>query len=214
MAKKTVSVLVPADVNARLEEIGFPRSVIDETRDVWTAAMNSGTPFHAKSYPGTLGYHEGVATLRMEGQSYGLEGLNREGVELCVNPTTRNAVVIVQGDARTGDIDNLHLKPSTKYPRGEVSRDVLIAQLLLFPEEKKTNVDPYDVWVLLLYKIGDETRAELSRPRFIDDNGTILDWHERIFLGAQRGSGMPTSASGSNDLAPTGDVVVPVKART
>jgi len=203
-------------------ELGFPFEVLNRTIDVWLAGMNSGTPFHAENYPGTIAYHESLATLRIEGQPYGLEKLSRDGVQLCHCPATKIAVVICQGDGRTGDIDNIHLKPSTKYKRGRGSRALLEAQPSLFPEEPAAvDEDPYDVWILLLRMTpAGDAIAELSWPSVIDvkgnakgeERGTILDWHERVFLGSFS-AGPRDAKSILSDLSPTGDVEVPVKKR-
>lgn len=222
--KKTVALTEAADVAARVAELGFPLEVLRRTIDVWIAGMNSGTPFHAENYPGTIAYHESLATLRLEGQRVGLEKLSREGVQLCLCPSTKIAVVISQGDGRTGDVDNLHIKPSTKYKRGRGSRSLLKAQPSLpgFDEAGDAKeVEPYDVWLLLLRMTptGDAV-GELSWPSVIDvklnskgeERCTILDWHERIFLGTFT-AGPRDSKSLSSDLAPTGDVEVPVKKR-
>lgn len=222
--KKTVAWTETADVVARAAELGFPFEILRRTIEVWIAGMNSGTPFHAENYPGTMAYHESLATLRLEGQRFGLEKLSREGVQLCLCPATKIAVVISQGDGRTGDVDNLQIKPSTKYKRGRGSRSLLEAQPFLpgFDEAADSEeVEPYDVWILLLRMTptGD-TVAELSWPSVIDvklnskgeERCTILDWYERIFLGTFA-AGPRDSKSLASDLAPTGDVEVPVKKR-
>lgn len=214
--KKTVNHTDPTSIATRLAELGFPMEVLTPTIDVWIAARNSATPFHAASFGGTYAYHEGVRTLREEGLPHGLEQLTRDGVELCVNHTKRTAVVIVTGDARTGDADNLHIQPSTKYPRGPVSMAVLTAQLSLFPiEGKKARTDPFDVWVLLLHMHPDgDTRVELSLPGVINDEGVILSWEERIFLGTFRGNTIPAKADAPLDLTPTENVAITVKKRS
>ena len=213
--KKTVNHTNPLDIASRLAELGFPLDVLTAAIDVWIAGKNSGTPYHAASFAGTIAYHEAVRVLREEGQRYGLEQLTRENVELCVNHTQRTAVVIVQGDARTGDIDNLHIQPSTKYPRGPVSAAVLTAQMPLFPElGKKTRTDPFEVWVLLPHMALDgDTRAELSLPAVISEDGVILSWQERIFLGTFRGNSLPGEGVGPIDLTPTENVNITVKKR-
>lgn len=224
MPNKTVTWTKLADVAARVAELGFPLEVLLHTIDVWIAGMNSGTPFHAENYPGTLAYHESLATLRLEGQPFGLEKLSREGVQLCLCSATKIAVVISQGDGRTGDVDNLHIKPSTKYKRGRGSRTLFEAQPFLpgFDDAgDPTDVEPYDVWILLLRMTPTgETVAELSWPAVIDvkvnskgeERCTILDWHERILLGTFS-AGPRDTKSLPDDFAPTGDVDVPVKKR-
>lgn len=215
MTRNTINRTNPTEVAARTAEIGFRTDVLIPAIDVWIAGMNSGTPLHAENYAGTIAWHEAVRTIREEGLRYGLQRLSRDNVQLCVNHTTRTAVVIVQGDARTGDVDNLHIKPSTKYPRGPVSRAVLNAQLSLFPEEgKKARTDPFEVWILLVHMTPQgETRAELSLPSVITEDGVILDWYERIFLGTFRGNELPARGSLPADLSPTEDVVIALKKR-
>lgn len=202
------------DAEARVAELGFPMSVLRPTIETWIAGMRSGTPFHAANYAGTEAYHQSLAELRIQGHVLGLEPLSRDGVELCFCLETRVAVVVAQGNARTGDTENLQLKPTTKYKRGPRSCEVLSAQLDMFQGEAKTEASDHEVWILLFHMAHDgETRVELSRPSVIDEeSGTILNWHERIFLGAfPSGAGMlqpiPT------DLAPNADVVVPIRKR-
>lgn len=101
-----------------------------------------------------------------------------------------------------------------------MSCSVLDAQLSLFPGERSAKSDPYEVWLLLVHMTPEgDTLAELSRPSVIDikiaedgtETGTILDWHERIFLGSFNGPKlfMPLP----EDLTPTSDIDIPVKKR-
>lgn len=206
----------PTEIADRAAAIGFPLDVLRPTIEVWIAGMNSGTPLHANNFPGTIAWHQAIPTLRLEGLRYGLQPVERKGVQLCVCSQTQAAVVITQGDSRTGDTENLHLKPSTKYPRGPMSCAVLTAQTSLFPEESlEANTDPYDVWILLLHMTPTgQTRAELSLPAIIDEeSGTILDWHERIFLGTFDGQ-MSSAALSGADLSPTHEIDVPVRKRS
>ncbi len=221
MAKRTINCIDATDAATRAAEIGFPLDVLIPTIEVWIAGKNSGTDLHAENYAGTIAYHEALKTLREEGLRHGLEKLSRKGVQLCVCAKTRVAVVIAQGDSRTGDTKNLHIKPSTKYPRGPMSCSVLEAQLSLFPGEPSAKESPYEVWLLLLHMTpSGETLAELSHPSVIDikesedgtESGTILDWHERIFFGTFK-SGPRITLPLPSDLSPTADVVVPVKKR-
>lgn len=206
-----------ADAAQRAADIGFPLDVLNPTVHVWIAGMNSGSPLHAVNYPGTMAWHQAIPTLRLEGLRFGLEAVRRKGVELCVCAATRVGVVIAQGDGRTGDTENLHIKPTTKYPRGPVSSAVLKAQLSLFPdtEDDDSDDEPYEVWILMMHKTPTgETKAELSRPRTIDESGTILDWHERIFIGTFPEDVPDAARLPKPDLTPTGDIVVPVKKRS
>ncbi len=222
---RTIIWTKPADVAARTAQLGFPLEVLTRTIDVWIAGMNSGTPFHAENYAGTIAYHESLATLRLEGKLVGLEKLSRDGVQLCLCPGTKVAVVIAQGDARTGDLENLHLKPSTKYKKGSGSRALLATQPYLpgfqVETESASAEEPYDVWLLLLRMTGGgDTVAELSWPSEIhvkrnskgEERCTIVDWHERILLGS-----FPNDPQGQkalpSDLAPTSEVEVSVKKR-
>lgn len=222
MAKSTINWTDPSKAAVRAAEIGFPFAVLTPTIDVWTAGMNSATEYHAENYAGTIAWHEAVKTVRMEGRDFELEKLSRDGVQLCYCAKTKVALMIAQGDARTGDRENLHLKPSTKYPRGPISCAVLEAQLTLFAQNAPVETAEYEVWILMLYLTPDGvTRAELSWPSVIakkvsaggDESGTIVDWRERIFIDTS-GPG-PTGARRAipSDLAPTGAVDVPLKKR-
>ncbi len=215
MSIRTRNLIDATEIADRLAELGFPLDILEPTIEVWIAGKNSGTPLHASNYAGTIAYHHAVPMLRLEGMRYGLQPLERKGVQLCVSPETRVAVVITQGDARTGDIENLHLKPSTKYPRGPMSCAVLTAQTSLFPEgTPEADPDPYEVWTLLLHmSYSGETHAELSLPAIIDEEtGTILDWYERIFLGSFKNEAQ--LALVPSDLTPSADVDIPVKRRS
>jgi hypothetical protein len=222
--KKIAIVSEPTHVVSRVEVLGFPHKVLVRTIETWLAAINSGTPFHAENYAGTLAYHESLAMLRIEGQPFGLEKLSIDGVQLCLCPATNIAVIIAQGDGRTGDVENAHIPPSTKYKRGPATRNLVMAQPMLpgFDEAgDRTDVERYDVWILLLRMTPDgEAIAELSWPALMTvtknskdaERCTIIAWHERIILGTF-GGGTGDTKSLPDDLAPTGDVEVPVKKR-
>jgi hypothetical protein len=221
----TVNWIDPAKVNARLLELGFPRDVIDAAIGVWLAARNSGTPFHSASYEGTSAYHEGVASLRIEGHPHGLVKHTRNGVELCLCPVTGVAVMLAPGDQWTGDAENPHRKPTTKYKRGPGSQELLTnPQLTMFlPAEEKIEKVKYHVWILLLRPTAEGVAAELSLPAEmgsektragkIKKTGTITDWHERIFLGTYLTGPRSDQSSRHEDLTPTGEIDVPVKQR-
>lgn len=216
MTKQTVNTIAPADARARCAEVGFPIDALREAVDVWTAGKNSATEFHAASFGGTLGWHEALRTLREEGKPAGLDPKALQGVELTVCSEKQTAVMIAQGDGRTGDTKNLHIKPSTKYARGPGSRSLLRAQGELFPGEAEgASPNSLEIWVLLVHMtLEGETRAELSLPSLISDAGDILDWHERIFLGEFSPNMVLHSDQVPDDLRPTEDITITVRKRS
>ena len=203
------------DVNARLLELGFPREIIETTIEVWAAGLNSTTPLHPRNYGGIVGWAEGVRTLREEGIPFGLEPYYEEGVEMCVCRESTVGVVIAQGNSATGDRDR---DPTTKYPRGPKSREVLLSQPLLpfmvpAVADEEGEQSPFDIWLLLVHLCGTEVRAELSRPRIIDEDGVIQRWRERILLPPTQ-LGVPRGGrSGGGDPGAGIEVDVPVMPR-
>lgn len=205
------------DVNARLLELGFPRHIIETTVEVWAGGVNSVTPLHPRNFGGLVGWGESVRTLREEGIPYGLEPHIEESVEMCICRASSVGVVIAQGNAATGD----RLRdPTTKYPRGPNSREVLTVQPMLpfmspaFDQvEEQAQYSRFNIWLLLTHMSGSEIRAELSLPRLIDADGVIQRWRERILfppmqLGIPRGGRGGTGDPGMGD-----EVDVPVMRR-
>jgi hypothetical protein len=108
------------------------------------------------------------------------------GVEMIVHPGRATAIVVVKGDAATGDE---HRSPQFEYARGPGGVEVLNAdsspQLVLFP----TTVAPpggeapeLAVWALLHRLVGARCVAELSLPERVDAGGRAHGWLHRIVL--------------------------------
>ena len=66
-------------------------------------------------------------------------------------------------------------------------------------------------WVLLIARVGDEARCELSLPAEIGDDERIEGWTERLILDPIRVDG---AAQVSITLEPTPEINIPITART
>lgn len=226
MPVATINWIEPDNIDHRLRALGFPREVLEAAIHVWMAARNSGTPFHASNYEGTVAFHEGIATLRQEGHQHGLVKDVQNGVELCLCPSTGVAVMLALGGRWTGDADNLERKPTTKYKRGPGSQELLTKQLTMFPVVNgQVKKNDYSVWIFMLRMSGNGTvAAELSLPAVVANatsrktgkqkkTGVITDWYERVFLGTFSAGPRDKRSQVEDDLVPTAEIDVPVRPR-
>jgi hypothetical protein len=195
-----------ADVESRLTDRGFPLRLLDSTMRVWAGAMNIGTPLHPRNYAGFVAWAEAVRNLREEGISLGLEPQFDDGLEIAWNPVTRVGVVVSQGNSATGDPER---DPSTKYPRGPKSCEVLPAQKDLWLQDGVAQ--GRELWILLVYRSGKEVRSELSRAAVVSEDGHVTRWLERILPPAIEVDA--PAASSLEDLEPTGEIDVPIAPR-
>ncbi len=169
----------------------FPRLTVSDCHKVLRLAHGyaaMATEDHPPGWDGLLLYGEGCGAFRMITRPKGWGRCDRYNIGKAVTPDGTIAVVVMQGDAATGDP---HLRPKTKNPR-KVASIALIErnrQLELFgaeygaPEVDMTD-DPGPIiqrlWYFLHYRAGDIVRAELAQPVSVDEEGHVSAWVERI----------------------------------
>lgn len=119
------------------------------------------------------------------------------GLELTVSPCGRHAVITRGGNGGVGLRDG-HPQPSGRigdstYGAVRMNEGLLDAGLLLDPNwmnvaaEIRTDKRTLDTRMLLVHRLGDIVRSELSLPSAVEETSTgtlVLGWVERILLPA------------------------------
>lgn len=144
------------------------------------SARNDATPLHPSNAPGMYSYMAGVAALRMIflGKP-GWKISRRKGVEAVVNANLGTVILFQNVDFACGRHD-----PNPITVKGEgVTRlvDNPSGFLWAYMAEEDQNLENRHVWFFCVSSHGDQVRAELSRPRAID-NGNFGTFAERIFI--------------------------------
>lgn len=191
----------PGAVQSRLAELGIPdeqllRDAVAEG-EVLRSSFHSNVPAMAIGCArwGTI-----VGGVRTRLVPHGWIASSRGRLEETLNPDTRVSIVVSTGDEVTG-LNGVE-DPRTKYPKGAATKDAIEknnVQLSLWsmPGLKPdispavggsaTDVGAADsdgvmTWVLLVVRVDDEIRCELSLPYGIGIDNVVQSWAERIIL--------------------------------
>ena len=201
-------------VRRRLDELQVELSSLVEAVRAGGIARQNCTELDPRMYPGTTMWATTVRILR--------DGLKPKGWQICeagnfsrtVSPDSALSIVVATGDEATG-IPRAY--PTTQSAKGPRTVEVVASnayQLDLpfeWPENRRLiseNGKPA-TWILLIHYVGDQVRAEFSRPVSFDDSQRVIGWHERIILPSVDLE--PDSIEFDPDDSP--DVDVPVERR-
>lgn len=198
-----------ADARRRLTELGIDVGALESALDAGDVAARQADDFSPVTAAGTMRWFETVRTLRQRLAESGWTCSDVRNSPRAIDPTGREGLLAVRGNAATGRIDG---DPKTARPRGNASSrsvrvngqlmmDVVVAALADMAGERALGVR---TWFLLYYRSeADELRAEVSLPVAISDQGVVEDWDERIIL-EPRTFGAPLSlprdAGGGDDV--------------
>lgn len=188
----------PADVTARLAELGLKEELLLEALRQANLYRVRTTPHHPRLYRYQVMTAETIAALRDLLVPEGWVKLDEGQYELTLNPSGTMAIAVASGDENVALVERT---PSNKSPKGrhtiaavESNRQAdMFADLL--PAKVKTADVPRDTWVLLHNVAKDGIYAELSRPTEISDDGIIDMWSERILLGKIELDGDPVQVA-------------------
>jgi hypothetical protein len=106
-----------------------------------------------------------------------------------VRPDGKIAIVVAGGTEDTGVEGG---QPATRSAKGQATRDAVDRNQMSFSAvdasfRRFDPPEPTDETWMLLYYIDEErgeVRAELSLPRFMDEDNYVTDWKERVILSA------------------------------
>jgi hypothetical protein len=213
------SILHGFDTNdERLEALGITRQVIQEALRAGEAARASCTLNDPPIMPGLLAWGR---TVRALGELLAPHGWTRHddgNFSTVVDKRLGIAVAVATGDEGTG-LGNMN--PRTKYPKGPTTAHAikqnneqleLFADLASETEEISGGSDRAALtWILLIARVGDQLRYELSLPAAIAEDGRVEGWRDRIIFEPLQ---IPGSEAVNVELEPTEEIDIAVTPRS
>lgn len=207
-----------ATVDERLEALGISRQILYDAIMAGEAARATCTSNDPPILPGLLAWGRTVRALGELLAPLGWKRRDEGNYSTIEDGRLGIAIAVATGDEATGDV---RLLPRTKYPKGPITARVVERnnqQLRLFedleersPADESTDVQAALTWILLIARVGDEVRFELSLPAEIGDDERIEAWTERLILDPFRVNGW---SQASITLEPTPEISIPITART
>lgn len=184
--KKTQVIVIQEEeeVHKKLEELGLSVNILNNaTASAYLAKCNL-TLNDTRMYKGLTPWNEVNKTLRNDLPKW--EKYTHCGVEGIISPSGKFKVIPCSGNIYTGDANN---DSSNRYSKGIAALDIIEKSIQGSLFENNYNMDKNTNIVktyIFLYRITEkEIKAELSVPSYINKNGFIGAWAERIILPSQ-----------------------------
>ena len=204
-----------ADVTTRLNALDLKREyLLDAIRFGATYAVEC-TRHDPSSLRGTSLWGKTIRKLRDILSLDGWKASDKDNLSLTVHPSKMCAIAVVSGNERTGISDKT---PATRYSRGRATREVVSSNrpsfsMLSADWAEQEAASTMQTWFLLHYwdYTASEIRMELSLPAAMTADGFVVQWKERILLGAV-GDGPVVARSVPDDsIDPNADAIdIPV----
>lgn len=182
-------------IHHAFEEVETALAALDLTVEPLLRAVQAGYLARisrtANDAPIAGGFYQWNETLRALREGLAPAGWARSddrGFSTAEHPDGKIRIAVSSGDLGAGRADAMPKTRRSKGPLTAAAVSVNAAQLDLFPDTlARPKADGANVltWVLLFCCDGDQLRAELSLPVYLDDGGHIEDWRERILLPSQ-----------------------------
>lgn len=176
-------------VDIRLRALGLTPEIPTDALRAGISAAALCTANHPRNFGGTSLWAEASRWLREMLIPMGWHRDDTGGQPSVVRGDNGMAIVVVRGDAGTGDPKAI---PSTQYARGPMT--VIRIERngdLPFDDAPPVPVDDVEfasadvpTWLLMHHRKGSELVCELSFPTDIDKSGFVKEWGERIILAA------------------------------
>lgn len=186
---------MPVAIRHTPEDVEAALAALDLTVEPLLRAVQAGYLARisrtANDAPIAGGFYQWNETLRILREGLAPAGWARSddsGFSTAEHPDRTFRIAVSSGDLGTGRTDAMPRTRRSKGPRTAAAVSVNAAQLDLFPDTlTRPLVEGGKVltWVLLFCCDGDQLRAELSLPVYLDDGGHIDDWRERVLLPSQ-----------------------------
>lgn len=174
-------------VQSRLAELELTEDVLRQALTLAHSYAARCTANHPRIYPGLVMWAETIKALRDLLRPEGWHSQDEGTYDRVIRSDGAIGIAVASGNEAVGVPD---AEPTNKSPKGRNTVAAVEAnrQFELFPipvvESKESDDKDGETWILLHYFDArkSERRAELSRPRDIDDDGRISAWYERIIL--------------------------------
>jgi hypothetical protein len=174
----------PEEIDAALARLGLTLAPLRRAVAAGYLARISCTANDAPNAPGYYHWNATLRGLREELVTIDWSRCDDGNFSTIVHPSNKVAIAVASGNEDTGIVEAVPTTRCAKGPNTAAAVTVNIAQLELFPIEAPPVHDGHErvTWFLLFYADRHELRAELSLPVFIDAEGQIQAWRERIIL--------------------------------
>jgi len=207
------------EIRAKLMSMGLDIEALGAAMKSSFAAFNTCGNLDAPSFKGTLGWNTALVVLRERLQQSRVWEINNiQNFCLTENPKTGISIAVISGNKHTGKVRlPSGIQPNTRGKLGlfrEASATKNSCQMELFSDEmleafgepeiiEKMKKLDHEVWFFLINNYDDRPYAELSLP-YLDSDGNVLKWKERIILPNPDGSGLeeqqPTIPDSNDDF--------------
>ncbi|MGB3754342.1 MAG: hypothetical protein WA954_10650 [Parerythrobacter sp.] len=194
------------EVIPRLAELGLRRDLLLDVVRASVGGRRSATGFHPMSAGGLLSWIDGTAHLRRTFIPEGWEICRRDNIE-SIYHAGFGIKIVFQNAERAGDPV---FEPIAISRKGAGSaRAIEMGQGEFWPEMRTSEITEITArtWVLFVYSVGDDVRAELSCPQAINDD-QFHGFHERIILVQKGGWDSPKPVMDEDELSAEYDVSV------
>lgn len=184
---KTAIFVEPADTRMRLEELGLKALPLRDALKYGHLHQAACTANDPPITWGIIRWGKATRALREMLASEGWSRCDEGNFSITLNPERTMAISIQTGDEGTGYPDRI---PSTKHKKGPATVAAVeqnAAQLSfnfpiqLRPRPQRT-ISKCMTWLLLASTGINEIRCELSLPYYINEDGHVEEWAERIML--------------------------------
>ena len=185
MLDKTVTCL-DFDAVARLAELGVAGEVLREAVEAGVQHASDCTAHDPPSLAGIIAWGKATRHLRDRLVPLGWTRDNARNYATVLSPDGAVAIAVAAANSATGQAE---ATPSNRSTKGPATRDAIDWNQTSFADVSESfrvcrATSRPQTWLLLYFvdEDNDEVRLELSLPAYIDDDGYVTAWRERVLL--------------------------------
>ena len=183
---EAVVIRTDSDSAGRLSSLGLKGDLLREAAHHGLQYAFACTRHDPPVLPGIIAWGKAIRYLRDHLVPLGWTPRNPRNYAMVVHPDGHVAISVAAGDDGTGKEDVI---PSTRSAKGPATREAVSSNQLSFAEIGESFPKPLPVaglqtWLLLHFydEEAGEIRCELSLPAYVDSDGYVSQWLERIIL--------------------------------
>lgn len=165
-----------------LASLGIPLGVLENAARDGEYARDNCHEYHPPSFPGSVSWADTLRSLALGLKPIGYERDERNGLSVVVSPNGKHAISIQLGDEGTGDPTKT---PTTKYPKGDATRDLVTANRTLIlpgmeghlrPKTRPLPDEGCKTWFFL------RRRPSVKRASSADPTRRVVHYLDHVFL--------------------------------